>query len=668
MEQGIELLKLTPKRKLLLEDMGIYTLNQLVETYPYKYDVIEQTYPTSYDDHIIIEATVISGTKVFFKGRLSRMTFSVEDTYNHIYQISIFNRHFLRQYLQLGTTITIIGKCQNDRITATDIKIKSLNEIRGIHPIYSLKEGLTQKSFQQYIKKALKILDEDQQKYVPEELIIKHQLLHKKSALYAIHFPESKKDIQEALRYLKYEEFLMFQLTMQIVKRQRCEQIGIKKEFPIDKLHHFILSLPFELTTDQQTAVKEIVNDLCKPTMMYRFLQGDVGSGKTVVSSVALYANYLAGYQGALMAPTEILAQQHYDTLCSFFKNTPIRIGLLTGSLTVKQKEELYLKIKNGEIDIIVGTHALFQKKVEYYRLGFVITDEQHRFGVEQRKALKDKGQQVDFLVMSATPIPRTLAISMYGDMNISTIKTLPKGRKPVITQYISSSSMKPILNHLKEYLASGGQCYVVCPLVDDSENSNMRSASQIAHAMQSYFKGQYKVGLLHGQMKEELKKEVMDHFIAQEIQILVSTTVIEVGVDVKNANMMIIYNGERFGMSQLHQLRGRVGRGEQQAYCYLMSPAKNKEAIERLKYMEKCHDGFEISMYDLKVRGPGEVLGQKQSGLPQFVVADIFKDFPILDIAREDAIFILENRQKEYKNLIQKIKDNLKDNNEYVD
>lgn len=648
--------------------MGILTIENLLQTYPYRYDIIEEIYPTHLDDRIIIEATVISPIKIFFKGRMSRMSFEVEDTHCQHFQVTIFNRHFLRQHLKLNTVITIIGKCHRDKITATDIKIKPLLELQGIHPIYSMKEGMTQKSFQQYIKKALTLSKGNIETLVPEEFIIEHGLVHKETALWGIHFPTTQEDIKQALKYLKYEEFLMFQLTMQLVKQQRNKELGIAKSFDINKLQSFLLSLPFTLTVDQKTSIKEIVNDLMSPQMMYRFLQGDVGSGKTVVSSAALYANYLAGYQGALMAPTEILARQHYITLSNFFKNADVRIGLLTGSLTVKQKESLYKDIQKGHVDIIVGTHALFQKKVEYNNLGFVITDEQHRFGVNQRKALKNKGNQVDFLIMSATPIPRTLAISMYGDMEVSTIKTMPSGRIPVQTKYIKSSSMKPILTHLKDYLASGGQCYVICPLVEESENLDAKSALAIAKAMQQYFQGQYRVGLLHGQMKDDEKDAIMKEFVDNQIQILVSTTVVEVGVDVKNANMMVIYNAERFGMSQLHQLRGRVGRGNQQAYCYLMSSSSTQEAIERLKYMEKSLDGFEISMYDLKVRGPGEVLGNRQSGLPTFLVADVFKDFPILNAARRDAMKIIENRNNGYQSLIECIEEKLKENNEYVD
>lgn len=666
----IKLLKTTSRRLEILASMNITTLEDLIYQYPYRYEVIEEKYPTDEDEHLIIEATVISPVKIFFKGKMSRMSFEVEDKYLQHFQVSIFNRHFLRQHLKLGTTITIIGKCVNHRITASDIKIKPLQDISGIYPVYSLKEGITQKSFRQYVKKALSLLNHEFDDFIPEKYRIQHHLIRKESALYCIHFPENKKDVQEALKYLKYEEFLKFQLTMQLMKQQRTQEMGIAKDFDVTQLQSLILSLPFALTKDQQTAIKEIVEDLKSPQMMYRFLQGDVGSGKTVVSSVALYANYLAGYQGALMAPTEILATQHYQTLSRFFENTDVRIELLTGSLSLKEKERVYQAIQSGKADIVVGTHALFQKKVVYHNLGFVITDEQHRFGVMQRKALKNKGQQVDFLIMSATPIPRTLAISMYGDMDVSTIKTMPQGRLPVKTQYIHSSSMKPILKHLKSYLAQGGQCYVICPLVEDSENLEAKSASQIAKAMQKYFQTQYNVGLLHGQMKEDEKEKVMNGFLNNTIQILVSTTVVEVGVDVKNANMMVIYNAERFGMSQLHQLRGRIGRGQEQAYCYLMSSSSSKEAIERLKYLEKSHDGFEISLYDLKLRGPGEVLGQRQSGLPTFLVADIMKDFPILSIARKDADEIIHDyiQNHEYQGIVCQIQEKLQVNNEYVD
>ncbi len=666
--EDLSVLKINSNRIKLLNEMNIYSVDDLLHYYPYRYDIVEETLPNENNDKIIIEGKVIDNVKMFFKGKMSRMSFSVEAR-NQTYSITIFNRHFLRTHLKIGTVITIIGKCKNNRITASDIKVKPLSELSGIHPIYSLK-NITAKSFQGYVNKALKYKKDNIEDFIVEELRIKHNLIHKELALNSIHNPHSKEDLKHAIQYLKYEEFLKFQLTMQFIKSQRSAEVGIKKEFDVQPLNHFIQSLPFKLTKDQQTSVKEIIHDLRKPTMMYRFLQGDVGSGKTVVSAIGLYANFLSGYQGALMAPTEILARQHYETLKKLFQQTNVRLVLLTGSLTNKEKEKIYSQIENDEIDIIVGTHALFQKKVKYAKLGFVITDEQHRFGVEQRKALKNKGKQVDFLIMSATPIPRTLALSLYGDMDVSTIHTLPSGRMKTITKYIKTSTMKPILKHLKEYLNEGGQCYVICPLVDESENLNVKNASQIASAMQKYFKDQYQVSLLKRQMKDEEKDYVMTQFSENKIQILVSTTVVEVGVDVKNANMMVIYNAERFGMSQLHQLRGRVGRGSVQSYCYLLSDADNEEAIMRLKHLEENDDGFEISYYDLKMRGPGEILGRKQSGLPVFVIADVFKDYDLLEIARNDAVLMIEryNQDGSYKRQIENIKNELKSNNEYVD
>lgn len=666
--EDLKKLKIAQNRIELLNQMHIFTVDDLLKHYPYRYEIIEETKPDEHSDKIIIEGKVIDNCKVFFKGKMSRMSFSIESQ-DEVYNVTIFNRHFLRSHLMIGTVVTIIGKCRNNRITASDIKLKPLNEMSGIVPVYSLKD-ITTKSFQGYVLKALKYKNNQILDTVPEELRIKHNLIHKELALKNVHFPKNKEDIKHGLRYLKYEEFLRFQLTMQFVKSQRMKETGISKTFDVKRLNQLIASLPFKLTEDQQTAVKDIIKDLRSPHMMYRFLQGDVGSGKTVVSAIGLYASYLAGYQSALMAPTEILARQHYETLKNIYKDTDVSLALLTGSLSLKEKEELYEKILNQDIDIVIGTHALFQNKVKYKKLGFVITDEQHRFGVEQRKALKDKGKQVDFLIMSATPIPRTLAISMYGDMEVSTIHTKPEGRVKTITRYINTTSMKPILSHLKEYLSQGGQCYVICPLVDESENMNAKNASQIASAMHDYFKDYYHVGLLHGQMKDEEKDKVMNDFASNKIQILVSTTVVEVGVDVKNANMMVIYNAERFGMSQLHQLRGRVGRGNVQSYCYLLSDATNEEAIDRLKHLEESDDGFEISYYDLKMRGPGEILGQRQSGLPTFVIADVFKDYDLLEIARDDAILMIERYSQDgsYKTIIENIKKELQSHNEYID
>ena len=648
--------------------MNIYCLKDLVLHFPYRYDSIEAT--TLIDNEkITIEAMLVDEPKVFYNGRISRMTFRI--LYNHeIYQVTIFNRHFLKKNMVKGMILTIIGKYSKGNITASDIRLKKLDEVSGIIPVYSLKDGLTQKSFQNYIKKALAFYQGHIQDEVPIAYMVKHHLIHKELALNLIHFPSSNRDIQEAMRYLKYEEFLKFQLTMQYIKLSRKKNLGVKKQFDQQIIDKFINELPFTLTTDQKQAVNEIMEDLKSDTTMYRFVQGDVGSGKTVVGAIGLYADYLAGFQGALMAPTEILATQHFISLQKLFKDTDINLTLLTGHLPNKEKQAIYQQLSDGKIDIVIGTHALFQEKVNYHKLGLVITDEQHRFGVNQRKALKEKGQQVDFMVMSATPIPRTLAISLYGDMDVSTIKTMPKGRKTIISDVIRSQSMRPILNKLKAYLASGGQCYVVCPLVEESEVIDSKAATSIYAGMKSYFSGHYEVGLLHGKMDEETKNKIMEDFKANRIQILVSTTVIEVGVDVENANWMVVYNAERFGLSQLHQLRGRVGRGDKQGYCFLLTNSKSKEALERLEFLKKCYDGFEVSFYDLKLRGPGDILGDQQSGLPNFIVGDVFKDVNILEVSRKDALELLKNKSNDpvYLRLIKEIEEQLVNNNKYID
>lgn len=670
MEYGLEVLKINKNRIQLLNQMSLFTVKDLIQHYPYRYDEIIET-PLHDEQKVIIEAILVDEPKVFFKGKLSRLSFHC-DYQGKIISVIIFNRHFLKKNMKIGLPMTIIGKYNQKRssITASDIKLKSIKELEGITPIYSLKEGITQKSFQGYVKKALDFYKGHIGHIIPDFLCEKYHLITREEALFKVHFPQVRSDVISSLRYLKYEEFFKFQLTMQYIKMNRTQNVGISKLIDKEKVDQFILKLPFSLTEDQQNVVEDILLDLSSHKLMYRFVQGDVGSGKTVVAAISLYANYLAGYQGAMMAPTEILAMQHYQSLSKLFKKTGIKVVLLTGRLSVKEKREIYQQIENGKVDIVVGTHALFQDKLNYHRLGLVITDEQHRFGVEQRKALKDKGEKVDFLIMTATPIPRTLAISLFGDMDVSTITTLPSGRKDVKTKFIKSTSMKPILNDLKNYLASGGQCYVVCPLVNESEAITGRNAVDISKAMASYFKEQYRVGLIHGQMSDEEKNIIMNDFQKNKIQILVSTTVIEVGVDVANANMIVIYNAERFGLSQLHQLRGRVGRSKQQGYCYLLSEATQNEQKERLEFLETHSNGFEVSEYDLKLRGPGDLLGNKQSGLPTFMIGDIFKDFHILETTRKDAYEVLKYHLDDEKviKLLAEIKNNLLKNNEYID
>jgi len=636
-------LRITKPRLALLESMGITSTEDLLSHYPYRYEFLIEHMPTLEDDHIVAEGLIVANARIAYRrGLQSKMLFDVRIK-NNVYHVSIFNRHFMQSKLKIGQDVTLIGKMNGpSSIVCSDLKLGPISSHDAITPIYSVKEGITSKSIHQYIHKAFEKTKDEIQTFIPQSYLEKYRLVSLKEAYLGIHFPQSKQDIKHALRHLKYEEFLKFQLLMLYMHSHNHQISGLTKDFSRHEVINFIQTLPFKLTEDQMSCCEEILDDLSSEYMMNRLVQGDVGSGKTVVAVVGMYANYLAGFQSALMAPTEILAKQHYHNLRKYFKDMDISVELLIGSMTPKEKEAVLERLGSGQIDMIVGTHALIQKNVEFKDLGLVIADEQHRFGVKQREQLKQKGTRVDMLVMSATPIPRTLAITLFGDMDVSTIKTMPSGRKIVKTKFYEGKSMKPILPFLKDYLASGQQCYVVCPLVDENEELDARDAMSIYEAMKSYFKGKYEVGLLHGRMKDEKKEEVMQDFIENKIQILVSTTVIEVGVDVSNANMMVIYNADRFGLSQLHQLRGRVGRGSNQGYCFLLSQSDKEATVERIRFLETSHDGFEISEFDLKLRGPGEVLGEKQSGLPTFVIANLYEDYNILEAARKDASEII--------------------------
>lgn len=664
-------LKINQNRIALLQEMGIMTIEDLIRFYPVRYDVILSVPPVLVDEKTIFEGVIIEEPKIFFIRRnMSRMTFKVQyqDT---VYSIAIFNRHFLRSHLSLGTVVTIIGKLQSpSQVVASDIKLQSLESLKGFHPIYNLKSGITVKSMSGYIKKGLTFVEKDLIDFIPENLIQRYQLPYLKEALWQIHFPQDEIHLKQALKYLKYEEFLKFQMTLLFIKRNtHTIDVGINKTFDTPALHQYIYDLPFELTEDQISVSKEILQDIQSPHIMDRLIQGDVGSGKTVVASIAIYANHLAGYQSALMAPTEILASQHYRTLQKLFANTSMRIALLTGSLPAKEKKAIYRQIENYEVDVVVGTHALIQDALQFKKLGLVIADEQHRFGVNQRKKLQDKGDKVDLLTMSATPIPRTVAMVLYGDKDVSAIHTMPSRRKTVKTKVVKTKSMKPILPQLESYIKDGGQCYVVCPLVEDSETMDLQSATKIYEAMCAYYKDKIRIGLLHGRMSDEQKDQIMQAFMKHELDILVSTTVIEVGVDVENANMMVIYDAHRFGLSQLHQLRGRVGRSTQQSYCFLFTSSNDQEALERLTFLENETDGFKIAEYDLKLRGPGELLGQKQSGLPSFLVADIMKDFNILERARIDAGEIIDHiDEPQYYSIRKYLEKKIEKNETYLD
>ncbi len=640
-------LKLTDKRLEICRRLDLKDSDDILRYYPFKY---ERNVLTHYEDFIegervVFEGELISYPNTFrFRGKLSRTTFKVLYEEEEI-TVTIFNRPWIKSN---NNKITIIGRYEGkNKVTASNFYTKDISEILGINPIYSLKDGIKQNEIRKLIEYTFKKVN-DVKDYVPQKLLDKHGLCDLKSALYNIHFPTNELDLKKSLARLKYEEFLRFYLSLEILSDNN--QINIKDGENIDqnKIDSFINSLSYTLTVDQKEAIDDILRDLRSNKLMYRLLQGEVGSGKTLVSMIGLYANYLSGYQGALMAPTEILAKQHLLSFKETF-NDEIKIELLVSGN--KDNVDIKKRLKDGDIDIVIGTHALFQEDVSFKNLGLVITDEQHRFGVKQRKALKEKGENVDFLLMSATPIPRTLASSLYGNMDISTIKTLPSGRKGCDTYLINKNSIVDILPNLKEKLDEGRQIYLVASSIEASDSYGGKDVTGLYNSLIDVFKP-YKVGLLHGKMTGEEKDEAMEKFNNNEIQILVSTTVIEVGVNVKNATVMVIYDADRFGLSQLHQLRGRVQRGDFKGTCYLLTNNKDSEVKKRLNVLVDSNDGFKISEEDLKLRGPGDILGTRQSGLPTFILGDIFNDTNIIEASKDDVKMVLDNLDKDDFNL----------------
>ena len=646
-----------------LAQLKIVTVKDLLEYFPYRYENYEliDIHHAMHEEKITVEAKVITACSVQYYGKMkARMSFNV--LVNHeVVKVVVFNRQFLKNQLKLDTLITVTGKWDLGRkvITATDIIIGSA-EGRGIEPVYSLKEIPT-KTFKKIVKAAYEqfhsLINDD----LPLDLQQSYRLISYKDAVSFAHFPKNKEQVRQVERRIKYEELLKFQLKIQYLRHQtKHEKVGANKCFDEMKVEQFIHQLPFQLTEAQLTVLSEIKTDLMSPTRMNRLLQGDVGSGKTVVAAVSLFMTMLAGFQTALMVPTEILGQQHYKSFCELFSPfKEVNIEFLSSSVKGKRRREILEKLRQGEINLLVGTHAIIQQEVVFQNLGLVITDEQHRFGVNQRKMLREKGEFVDVLMMTATPIPRTLAISAFGDMDVSTITQMPKGRKPVETYLIDSGKLDRALNFIQdEILSKGQQAYVITPLIEESEAMDVQNAVEVYHLWQHHFQGRAKVGLMHGRLSQAEKDAVMDDFVVNRSQILISTTVIEVGVNVPNANLMLIYDAHRFGLSQLHQLRGRVGRGSEQAYCLLMSDIKNEASLERLTIMTQTTNGFEISEADLKLRGPGDFFGEKQSGVPVFKMADLVQDFNILQVAMQDAYRLVTSDEFKQNNLYLPLRD----------
>ena len=653
-----EIKRIGPKTISLLNKLKIKDTNDLVKYYPFRYNIIKKSNLKEAENNSYVTIDGKVETKPVYyriKKNLDKLSFKM-NTGTYLVNILIFNRGFMRTLIKEGSKITIIGKYDkiHNQITATEIKMETIGDKTIIEPVYHLTYGLSKKVLQKYINISLQ--DFETIEYVPNYLKEKYNLINKKEAIKIVHNPNSIENLTKALQYLKYEELLVFMIKMNYLKTNKQFKIGLKRNIEYEEVNKFINNLPFKLTPDQLKAVNEIYEDLNSPRRMNRLLQGDVGSGKTLVAIIAIYINYLSGYQSALMVPTEILARQHYETIKKLFEKYNINICLITSKIKAKEKKEYYKGLEEGTISVAIGTHALISEKLKYHNLGLVITDEQHRFGVNQRSELKNKGITPDTLYMSATPIPRTYALTIYGDMDISSIKTMPNGRKQIITKLKKETEIKDVLYMMLDELKKNHQIYVIAPLIDESEKMDLENVNALYEKMNKAFGKLYNIGLLHGKMSNEEKEEVMNSFKENKTQILVSTTVIEVGIDVKNATMMVIFDAFRFGLSALHQLRGRVGRNELQSYCILIS---NYEK-ERLKIMEEVSDGFKISEEDFRLRGSGDLFGYRQSGDMSFELCDVRKDYNLLVKAKEDALELANCHDDVNKKLIEESLDNL--------
>ncbi|WP_375200176.1 ATP-dependent DNA helicase RecG [Bacillus sp. RS11] len=644
-----------------LEALGIETIADLLWTFPHRHEDfrLKDLAQTPHNERVTVECKVEREPTVLFLGRnKSRLQVTVLAG-RHLVKVVFFNQGYLKQKLVPGAIITVTGKWDRGRqvINGTSVTFGPKTDQVDFEPVYSLKGLIPQKRFRKYMRQVLDEFGAEIPDAVPQRFQADYKLVSMREGLEGIHFPLDAGHAKQARRRFAYEELLNFQLRIQALRKIRKDsEHGTVIQFDLQKLRAFIASLPYELTDAQKRVVNEICKDLKEPHRMNRLLQGDVGSGKTVVAAICLYAAVTAGFQGALMAPTEILAEQHAENLKEWFEPFGVRVALLSGSTKVKERRLLLEELANGEIDIIIGTHALIQPEVIFYKLGFVITDEQHRFGVEQRRILRDKGENPDVLFMTATPIPRTLAITAFGEMDVSVIDEMPAGRKQIETHWMKKEQLGSAMSKLELELAAGRQAYAICPLIEESDKLDVQNAVEIYEQLATYFSGQYNVGLMHGRLTADEKDAVMRAFSEGTIHVLVSTTVVEVGVNVPNATFMIVYDAERFGLAQLHQLRGRVGRGEHQSYCVLLADPKSDEGKERMQSMTETNDGFRLAEKDLELRGPGDFFGRKQSGLPDFKVADLVHDYRILETARKDATTMLETdafwHDDEYKYL----------------
>ncbi|MDT2606108.1 ATP-dependent DNA helicase RecG [Enterococcus hirae] len=651
------------KRADSLASLGIQTIEDLLTYYPFRYEDIQERNLNEILDQekVTLKGLVVSPPVMSrFGYKKNRLQFRMMQDHA-VFNVSFFNQPYLKDKVILSEEIAVYGKWDAKRKSLNGMKILGSQAVDDFSPIYHVNKSIRQTTLVDLIRRGFEEYGDFIEENLPNGLVEKYRLLDRPTAVKSMHFPKNHEENHQAKRRIVFEEFFLFQMRLQGLKKsEKAETNGIEILYDIQRLKQFIQKLPFELTDAQKRVTNEICRDLRSPQHMQRLLQGDVGSGKTIVAAIALYAAVTAGFQGALMVPTEILAQQHMESLLQLFDVQEVKLALLTGSTKAKERRELLELLEQGEIDIVVGTHALIQEGVEFQHLGLVITDEQHRFGVNQRKVLREKGWRPDVLFMTATPIPRTLAITAYGEMDVSVIDELPAGRIPIETRWVRTPQLNSVLDWTWKELAKGHQMYVICPLIEESEALDVKNAVEIYEKLSALFAPQYEVGLLHGKMKNQEKEAIMETFKENKMQILVSTTVIEVGVNVPNATVMLIMDADRFGLAQLHQLRGRVGRGSDASYCVLVANPKNELGIERMKIMTETNNGFILSEKDLELRGPGEVFGFRQSGLPQFAIADLVTDSNILEVARDEAqkLWQLKDWQllPEYQHLVRSL------------
>lgn len=650
-----------PKTLKLFQNLNIFTIQDLITYYPYKYKLYHPVTLENYEENteVLINGYIASDVKIYYiKRNLNKISFRL-NTGTKLINVTIFNRPFIKQHLLLNKYISVIGKynVKTNTFTASDIKLTPIIKDE-IEPIYHTTQGLKQVNIHKIINNLL-----EKNIYVPslipEEYIKEYSLLDKLTAIKEIHNPTSTNNLKQAEICLKYEELFEYTLKINYLKYLKDKTTtSYVKTFDTTKLDNLISSLPFKLTDSQVNAVEDIKKDFNSPKHMNRLILGDVGSGKTIISFLALFMNYLSGYQGVLMAPTEILIKQHYENIKKIL--TDLNIEILTGSTTKKDRDKIIENLKNGQIDILLSTHSVLNDDVVFKNIGLVVTDEQHRFGVNQRKNLQNKGENVDVLYMSATPIPRTLALTIFKDMDITEIKTKPLNRKPKITKLYKTSEIKEVLYEMLDEIKKGHQIYVVSPLIEnEEENTKLASVNYLYEKINVALNGKVPIGVLHGKLKNEEKENIMNDFKSNKTKILISTTIIEIGVDVSNTTMIVIFNAERFGLATLHQLRGRIGRNDIESKCILISDYDTP----RLKILEESEDGFYISEKDFELRGAGDLFGVKQSGDMVFKIANLNKDFKILKKCSEDSLNFLNKHINEIdkfpiqKNIIRGVK-----------